>query len=208
MKTSWGTADSFYCLSWLCRVSVAPYMMQDLTQCILLHYWWGLNVDWPQVSWTYPKPQCWLWAVEDWAAHWHCTLQLQALVGSCLDTFHDNVSMCFICKLFLEKLIKINTENVLFNVTAVLFFISRGEEGLQTAPFNMEVTCLDIWCLLKKHIYNVAGRLGLLDYDEVELNNLHRQVLHGEENQGQAKALSAAHSVRRYQLALVAFINI
>lgn len=62
--------------------------------------------------------------------------------------------------------------------------------------------------MLKERIYNVAGRLGLLDYDEVELNNLHRQVLHGEENQGQAKALSAAHSVRRYQLALVAFINI
>ncbi|XP_067335216.1 adenylyltransferase and sulfurtransferase MOCS3 isoform X2 [Channa argus] len=43
----------------------------------------------------------------------------------------------------------------------------------------------------------VQGRLGLLDYDEVELSNLHRQVLHGEENQGQAKALSAAYAVRR-----------
>lgn len=43
-----------------------------------------------------------------------------------------------------------------------------------------------------------AGRLGLLDYDEVELSNLHRQVLHGEENRGQAKALSAASAVKRY----------
>lgn len=43
-----------------------------------------------------------------------------------------------------------------------------------------------------------AGRLGLLDYDEVELSNLHRQVLHGEENQDQAKALSAANAVKRY----------
>lgn len=59
-----------------------------------------------------------------------------------------------------------------------------------------------IRCLLEKLISNVAGRLGLLDYDEVELNNLHRQVLHGEENQGQAKALSAAHALKRYQLAL------
>lgn len=65
-----------------------------------------------------------------------------------------------------------------------------------------------VWCLLKKLIYIVTGRLGLLDYDEVELNNLHRQVLHGEENQGQSKALSAAHAVRRYQLVLDAFIHI
>lgn len=43
-----------------------------------------------------------------------------------------------------------------------------------------------------------AGRLGLLDYDEVELSNLHRQVLYGEENQGQAKALSAASALKRY----------
>lgn len=43
-----------------------------------------------------------------------------------------------------------------------------------------------------------TGRLGLLDYDTVELSNLHRQVLHGEENQGQAKALSAASAVKRY----------
>lgn len=63
-------------------------------------------------------------------------------------------------------------------------------------------------CLLKNHISNVTGRLGLLDYDDVELNNLHRQVLHGEENQGQSKALSAAHAVRRYQPATsVAFIH-
>ena len=42
------------------------------------------------------------------------------------------------------------------------------------------------------------GRLGLLDYDEVELSNLHRQVLHREESQGHAKALSAATAVNRY----------
>ncbi|KAM9356251.1 adenylyltransferase and sulfurtransferase MOCS3 [Pholidichthys leucotaenia] len=41
------------------------------------------------------------------------------------------------------------------------------------------------------------GRLGLVDYDEVELSNLHRQILHGERNQGQTKALSAAQAVTR-----------
>lgn len=50
-----------------------------------------------------------------------------------------------------------------------------------------------------------SGRLGLLDYDEVELSNLHRQVLHGEKNQGQAKALSAASAVSRYWLTLCGY---
>ncbi|XP_042630272.1 adenylyltransferase and sulfurtransferase MOCS3-like isoform X2 [Cyprinus carpio] len=41
------------------------------------------------------------------------------------------------------------------------------------------------------------GRLGLLDYDVVELSNLHRQVLHTELTQGQPKALSAAQAISR-----------
>lgn len=43
-----------------------------------------------------------------------------------------------------------------------------------------------------------SGRLGLLDYDVVELSNLHRQVLHTELSQGQSKALSAAQAISRY----------
>lgn len=45
-----------------------------------------------------------------------------------------------------------------------------------------------------------SGRLGLLDYDVVELSNLHRQVLHTELTQGQPKALSAAQAISRYHL--------
>nr|XP_057946037.1 adenylyltransferase and sulfurtransferase MOCS3 isoform X2 [Doryrhamphus excisus] len=60
------------------------------------------------------------------------------------------------------------------------------------------VGCGGLGCPLAQYLAAAGiGRLGLLDYDEVELNNLHRQVLHGEENQGQAKALSAANAVRR-----------
>ncbi|KAM3594047.1 uncharacterized protein V6R79_001249 [Siganus canaliculatus] len=60
------------------------------------------------------------------------------------------------------------------------------------------VGCGGLGCPLAQYLAAAGiGRLGLLDYDEVELSNLHRQVLHGEENQGQAKALSAANAVKR-----------
>uniref|UniRef100_G3NV64 Molybdenum cofactor synthesis 3 n=1 Tax=Gasterosteus aculeatus aculeatus TaxID=481459 RepID=G3NV64_GASAC len=61
------------------------------------------------------------------------------------------------------------------------------------------VGCGGLGCPLAQYLAAAGiGRLGLLDYDEVELSNLHRQVLHGEENQDQAKALSAANAVKRY----------
>ncbi|XP_069787075.1 adenylyltransferase and sulfurtransferase MOCS3 [Narcine bancroftii] len=41
------------------------------------------------------------------------------------------------------------------------------------------------------------GRLGLLDYDDVELSNLQRQVLHAEDKMGMSKALSAATAIKR-----------
>lgn len=60
------------------------------------------------------------------------------------------------------------------------------------------VGCGGLGCPLAQYLAAAGiGRLGLLDYDEVELSNLHRQVLHGEDSRGQAKALSAAQAVRR-----------
>uniref|UniRef100_A0A8C7J793 Adenylyltransferase and sulfurtransferase MOCS3 n=1 Tax=Oncorhynchus kisutch TaxID=8019 RepID=A0A8C7J793_ONCKI len=60
------------------------------------------------------------------------------------------------------------------------------------------VGCGGLGCPLAQYLAAAGiGRVGLLDYDEVELSNLHRQVLHGEDSQGQAKAQSAAHAVRR-----------
>ncbi|KAK3092896.1 hypothetical protein FSP39_008560 [Pinctada imbricata] len=40
------------------------------------------------------------------------------------------------------------------------------------------------------------GRLGIVDYDEVELSNLHRQVLHSEAKVGVTKSVSAAEACR------------
>lgn len=43
-----------------------------------------------------------------------------------------------------------------------------------------------------------VGVLGLLDYDAVELSNLHRQVLHSEGTSGVSKVQSASQSINRY----------
>jgi sulfur-carrier protein adenylyltransferase/sulfurtransferase len=42
-----------------------------------------------------------------------------------------------------------------------------------------------------------VGTLGVVDGDDVELSNLHRQVLYNEEQLGQPKALAAAQSLRK-----------
>uniref|UniRef100_A0A8C9RJ78 Adenylyltransferase and sulfurtransferase MOCS3 n=1 Tax=Scleropages formosus TaxID=113540 RepID=A0A8C9RJ78_SCLFO len=60
------------------------------------------------------------------------------------------------------------------------------------------VGCGGLGCPLAQYLAAAGiGRLGLLDYDEVELSNLHRQVLHGEDMLGVSKAQSAAQAVRR-----------
>lgn len=46
-------------------------------------------------------------------------------------------------------------------------------------------------------MFVVTGRLGIVDYDDVELGNLHRQILHSENGVGVNKASSAAASLNR-----------
>ena len=43
-----------------------------------------------------------------------------------------------------------------------------------------------------------TGRLGVVDYDEVELSNLHRQILHTEQRVGWSKSDSIKSSIKRY----------
>lgn len=75
-----------------------------------------------------------------------------------------------------------------------------GVKG-QIAISNISVLvvgCGGLGCPLAQYLAAAGiGRLGLLDYDVVELSNLHRQVLHTELTQGQPKALSAAQAISR-----------
>jgi adenylyltransferase/sulfurtransferase len=42
-----------------------------------------------------------------------------------------------------------------------------------------------------------VGVLGLLDYDVVEVSNLHRQVLHSEEGSGKSKVGSGMNAIKK-----------
>lgn len=48
-----------------------------------------------------------------------------------------------------------------------------------------------------------VGTIGLIDYDEVEINNLHRQLLHAQCNVGLRKVESGKLSLKRF----VYFLN-
>lgn len=43
------------------------------------------------------------------------------------------------------------------------------------------------------------GHIGILDYDIVEINNLHRQLLHGENSIGISKVESAKSALLRFE---------
>uniref|UniRef100_A0AAY4CMD3 Adenylyltransferase and sulfurtransferase MOCS3 n=1 Tax=Denticeps clupeoides TaxID=299321 RepID=A0AAY4CMD3_9TELE len=73
----------------------------------------------------------------------------------------------------------------------------QGQLGFSKTSV-LVVGCGGLGCPLAQYLAAAGiGRLGLLDYDEVELNNLHRQVLHSEQTLGQPKAQSAAQAIKR-----------
>lgn len=43
-----------------------------------------------------------------------------------------------------------------------------------------------------------VNRIGIVDHDIIELNNIHRQILHDENRVGQSKALSLKESILRF----------
>ncbi|XP_040836991.1 adenylyltransferase and sulfurtransferase MOCS3 [Ochotona curzoniae] len=78
----------------------------------------------------------------------------------------------------------------------------RGQLRLAAASVLI-VGCGGLGCPLAQYLAAAGvGRLGLVDYDVVEMSNLARQVLHGEALAGEAKAFSAAASLRRLNSAV------
>ncbi|KAI2654731.1 Adenylyltransferase and sulfurtransferase MOCS3 [Labeo rohita] len=91
----------------------------------------------------------------------------------------------------------LNNEDIM-RYSRQLLLPELGVKG-QVALSNISVLvvgCGGLGCPLAQYLAAAGiGRLGLLDYDVVELSNLHRQVLHTELTQGQPKALSAAQAI-------------
>lgn len=53
-----------------------------------------------------------------------------------------------------------------------------------------------------------VGTIGLVDYDEVELNNLHRQLLHAQCNVGMQKVESGKLSLNRFVFIIIYHLRI
>ncbi|KAM6454953.1 adenylyltransferase and sulfurtransferase MOCS3 [Liasis olivaceus] len=72
----------------------------------------------------------------------------------------------------------------------------RGQLRLSSCAVLI-VGCGGLGCPLAQYLAAAGvGRLGLVDHDVVELNNLHRQVLHRESRLGRSKAHSAAAALK------------
>uniref|UniRef100_A0A8D0B951 Adenylyltransferase and sulfurtransferase MOCS3 n=1 Tax=Salvator merianae TaxID=96440 RepID=A0A8D0B951_SALMN len=72
----------------------------------------------------------------------------------------------------------------------------RGQLRLARSAV-LVVGCGGLGCPLAQYLAAAGvGRLGLVDHDAVELNNLHRQVLHRESRLGVPKARSAAAALK------------
>lgn len=73
----------------------------------------------------------------------------------------------------------------------------KGQEKIKAASVLI-VGCGGLGCPAAQYLVGCGiGKLGLVDYDLVEENNLHRQLLHTEENIGLPKVKSAAAALKK-----------
>ncbi|NP_001089319.1 adenylyltransferase and sulfurtransferase MOCS3 [Xenopus laevis] len=79
----------------------------------------------------------------------------------------------------------------------------QGQLKLSKASV-LVIGCGGLGCPVAQYLAaSGIGRLGLLDYDVVEMSNLHRQVLHGENRLGMSKSVSVAKTLRKLNSAVV-----
>ncbi|XP_045783434.1 adenylyltransferase and sulfurtransferase MOCS3 [Maniola jurtina] len=72
----------------------------------------------------------------------------------------------------------------------------RGQEKLMAARVLI-VGAGGLGCPSSVYLAGAGiGEIGIVDYDQVELTNIHRQILHSEKDQNLSKAQSAANSLR------------
>ncbi|KAK9507694.1 hypothetical protein O3M35_007493 [Rhynocoris fuscipes] len=73
----------------------------------------------------------------------------------------------------------------------------KGQERIKSASVLI-VGCGGLGCPAAQYLVGCGiGRIGLVDYDDVEENNLHRQLLHLEDNIGMSKVKSASQALKK-----------
>ncbi|KAL1109976.1 hypothetical protein AAG570_014085 [Ranatra chinensis] len=84
-----------------------------------------------------------------------------------------------------------------------MFCFFSGQEKLKSSGV-LVVGCGGLGCPAAQYLAGCGiGRIGLVDYDNVEINNLHRQLLHTEANVGLSKVKSAAQALQRLNSGVV-----
>jgi len=86
-----------------------------------------------------------------------------------------------------------------------LYFIFIGQKKLKSSSVLI-IGVGGLGCPSSMYLASAGvGTIGLLDYDEVELNNLHRQLLHAESNVGMRKVESGKLSLNRFVCLLILY---
>lgn len=76
----------------------------------------------------------------------------------------------------------------------------NGQEAINNAKI-LVVGAGGLGCPASVYLASAGiGELTIIDYDEVELSNLHRQILHTEDDLNKAKVDSAFEKLHRYTI--------
>ena len=119
-----------------------------------------------------------------------------------IDTHSRETTLANLFLLPSEKGYSLKGYNLSFPFRKVLAYRKANRKSQKLSPLSEMVGNLQIYPFtLKCYSLNYhtcyfyfLGTLGIVDYDEVELSNLHRQVLHRESRVGVCKSVSAATS--------------